>query len=419
MTRQINYPAADEWHWREPVPFAQTVVVGDQVFISGQQSLDSQGEVLNPGDIAAQTRNVFENMKQALARLDLGLDNLVRLNTYYVFEGDDADATRYWEDMTRVRLEYFPDPGPAATAVRIKGMPYPGQLIQIEGVAVCGESWKNRRRIMPEGSWDWSIAVPLSQGWKVGNRIFVGGQISADKKGSPVHVGDLDAQTRNIYRYIGNILADAGASFRDLVHVKVCFKYDSRNPLTGVTFADRILEITREIIDGPAPVVTAFAVDLLYPGLDLEIDAMAIVDEERKALIPDGDGLIGRYQPDVFSHGISAGEEVYVAGQTALDDRSEVISKGDYGDCEAQSQIVFERIQRVLAQAGMTLEDVVKLNLFLLGADDEIGVAFHEAARAWAGLCPDGHPAMTAVRVHEPAKPGLLIQADCIALKQD
>ncbi len=416
MHREINYADADSWHWQEPAPFAQTVVVGDQVFISGQQSLDRHGAVLNPGDIAGQTRNVFENMKRALARVGLGLDNLVRLNTWYVFAGDDADATRYWEDMTRVRLEYFPDPGPAATAVRIRGMPYPGQLIQIEGVAVRGESWKNRQRIMPDGSWDWSIPVPLSQGWKAGNRIFVGGQISADGNGTPVHVGDLEAQTRNIYQYIGNILSDAGASLEDIVHIKVCFKYDSRALATGAGFADRILEITREIVGGAgaAPAVTAFAVDLLYPGLDLEIDAMALVDEEREVLIPERP--LGRYQPDVFSHGISAGGEIYIAGQSALDDHGEVISVGDLG---GQSNVVFERIQHILAQAGAALEDVVKLNLFLVGEDDESADAFHQVSRVWAGLCPNGHPAMTAVRVHEPAKPGLLLQADCVALKQD
>ncbi|MEE3281064.1 MAG: Rid family hydrolase, partial [Pseudomonadota bacterium] len=217
MTKEINLPTNEMWHWRDESPFAQTVVVGDQVFISGQQTLDSNGSVLNPRDIAAQTRNVFENMKKSLAALDMALSDLVRLNTYYVFEGDDAEATAYWENMTRVRLEYFPDPGPAATAVRAKGMPYEGQLIQIEGVALKGESRKNRQRIMPAESWDWSIAVPLSQGWKIGNRIFIGGQISADEKGTPVHVGDLDAQTRNIYSYIGRILSDAGASFHDLV----------------------------------------------------------------------------------------------------------------------------------------------------------------------------------------------------------
>ena len=82
------------------------------------------------------------------------------------FDGADEDATEYWEAMTRVRLEYFPDPGPAATAVRIKGMPYKGQLIQIEGIATKGPSFEERNRIMPPGSWDWSIPVPLTQGWE-------------------------------------------------------------------------------------------------------------------------------------------------------------------------------------------------------------------------------------------------------------
>ena len=97
MTKEFNMPTNEMWHWRNESPFAQTVVVDDQVFISGQQTLDSNGSVLNPGDIAAQTRNVFENMKKSLATLDMVLSDLVRLNTYYVFDGDDAEATAYWE----------------------------------------------------------------------------------------------------------------------------------------------------------------------------------------------------------------------------------------------------------------------------------------------------------------------------------
>ena len=146
MQKENNLPVDDMWQWKGDAIFSNTVVVGDQVFISGQQTLDKDGVVLNSGDIAAQTRNVFENMKSSLAGLNMGLDDLVRLNTYYVFEGDDKDATSFWEEMTRVRLEYFPDPGPAATAVRAKGMPYEGQLIQIEGVALKGGSRRNRER---------------------------------------------------------------------------------------------------------------------------------------------------------------------------------------------------------------------------------------------------------------------------------
>jgi len=412
MNRENHLPVDGMWRWRGEPVFSNTVAIGDQVFLSGQQTLDKDGVVLNPGDVAAQTRNVFENMKSSLASLNMGLDDLVRLNTYYVFDGEDKDATAFWEDMTRVRLEYFPDPGPAATAVRAKGMPYEGQLIQIEGVALRGESRRCRRRIMPEGSWDWSIAVPLSQGWKIGNRIFVGGQISADKAGSPVYVGDLDAQTRNIYDYIGRILSDAGASFEDLLRVKICFKYDSKDPNTGQAFVDRIMEVTKEYIKGSAPVITAFAVDLLYPGLDLEIDAMAIVDPDLKTLAPSELG--GRYQPPAFSDGVLADGELYVGGQTALGSDDSVMFPGDFS---AQVNEVFHRLDRVLGEADAALNDVVKLNLFIVADDADIEDHFHQACQVWAEICPDSHPAMTPVRVHELPKSGLLFQADCIAIK--
>ena len=413
MTNRENHlPADGMWRWRGKPVFSNSVTVGDQVFISGQQTLDKDGVVLNPGDIAAQTRNVFENMKSSLAPLDMGLDDLVRLNTYYVFDGNDRDATAFWEDMTRVRLEYFPVPGPAATAVRAKGMPYEGQLIQIEGVALRGESRRSRQRIMPEGSWDWSIAVPLSQGWKIGNRIFVGGQISADQTGSPVYVGDLDAQTRNIYDYIGRILSDAGASFADLKRVKICFKYDSRDSKTGQAFVDRIMEVSQEYVRGTAPVITAFAVDLLYPGLDLEIDAMAIVDPDTKVLRPSNLG--GRYQPSVFSDGVIADGEIYVSGQTALASDNSALFPGDFSE---QAKEVFHRLAKVLAEADAALDDVVKLNLFFVADDGEVESRFHQACQVWAQICPNSQPAFTPVRVHELPKPGLLLQADCVAIK--
>ena len=56
--------------------------------------------------------------------------------------------------------------------------------------------------------------MPLSQGWDVGDRLYVGGQISSDETGSAVNVGDLAAQTRAIYQYVENVLKKNGnASF--------------------------------------------------------------------------------------------------------------------------------------------------------------------------------------------------------------
>lgn len=398
------------WSWRTTSPFSQAVAIGDQVFVSGQQALTADGRIVAPGDIAGQTRAVFESMKAALAQAGLALSDLVRLNTYYVFDGADEDATAYWEAMTRVRLEYFPDPGPAATAVRIKGMPYQGQLIQIEGIALKGASRASRKRIMPEGSWDWSIAVPLSQGWEVLGRLYVGGQISADSKGGAVHVGDLAGQTHAIYDFIGNVLRDGGATFDDVAHVKICVKHKSVEA-DGTSFLKRILDVTRERFGTSAPAITCFGVDLLYPGLDLEIDAMAFKGPHDRASIG---GKRTTAHGGHFSDSVRAMGEIWVGGQVALGEDGEVLAPGDI---RGQARIVFGRLDEALRKAGASLADVVKMNLFFTSDGADVENELHTAMAVWAEMAPGSAPAMTPVRAYELARPGLLIQADGIAIK--
>ena len=410
MPHHVTNYTASNWGWKMNSPFSQAVEIGDQVFVSGQQALTRDGEIVAPGDIGSQTRSVFENMKAALNSAGLQMSDLVRLNTYYVFDGADEDATKFWEEMTRVRLEYFADPGPAATAVRIKGMPYQGQLIQIEGIALKGNSRSNRKRIMPDGSWDWSIPVPLSQGWEADGRLYVGGQISADENGASVHVGDLSAQTRAIYDFIGNVLKDGGASFEDIAHVKICVKFDSVDT-DGTRFLDRILEITKEYCGCNRPTVTCFGVDLLYPGLDLEIDAMAFKGGHERA----STGTTPEKVHDgSFADSVSALGEIWVGGQVAQDDDGKIMAPGDFA---AQSRIVFERLKEALVPLGASLDDVVKLNLFFAAEGEDVSEELHTAMAVWSELAPQSTPAMTPVRVYELSQPGLLFQADCIAIK--
>lgn len=81
---------------------------------------------------------------------------------------------------------------------------------------------------MPEVSWDWSIAVPLSQEWHVGDHLYVGGQISSNETGPAVHVGDLSAQARAMHQFLENVSKGGNASFDDIAHVKTCVKHESR-----------------------------------------------------------------------------------------------------------------------------------------------------------------------------------------------
>ena len=81
-------------------------------------------------------RNVFESIKKVLAEAGGTMADIVKLNTYYVFEGKGDDIREFWERMTAVRMEYIADLGPAATAVRVMGLAYPDLLIEVEAIAV-------------------------------------------------------------------------------------------------------------------------------------------------------------------------------------------------------------------------------------------------------------------------------------------
>jgi len=110
------------------------------VFVGGQLSADEHGNVLGAGDIEVQTRNVFDNVTRILTEAGATWHDVVRVNTYYCFEGKGEEVREYWEKMTKIRLEYLPDPGPVGTAVRVAGLMYDGFLIEVDVIAIVQEA---------------------------------------------------------------------------------------------------------------------------------------------------------------------------------------------------------------------------------------------------------------------------------------
>lgn len=135
MDKQRLMPAG-HWNWSMPVPFSQGWRVGDLVFIGGQISADAHGRTIAAGDIEVQTRNVFNNIRRVLQEAGGDMSDIVKINTFYVFDGKGDELTAFWERMTRVRMEFFEEPGPCGTGVRVAGLAYPDLLIEVEAIAV-------------------------------------------------------------------------------------------------------------------------------------------------------------------------------------------------------------------------------------------------------------------------------------------
>lgn len=139
------------------------------------------------------------------------------------------------------------------------------------------EAGLTRRRLMPPGSWDWHIPTPFSQGWKVGNLVFVGGQLSADEHGNVVGEGDIEVQTRNVFEAVTRVLEEGGATWRDVVKLNTYYCCNE----TGAKvqeFWEKMTRVRLEYLPTPGPAGTAVRVaGLMYDGFLVEADAIAVI----------------------------------------------------------------------------------------------------------------------------------------------
>ena len=110
---------------------AVRVETGDAVWIhiSGQIAIDTEGNLVGPGDVRAQTRQVFENLKAILEANGARFTDAVKIGTYLTTLDDLAG-------MREVRSEYLTANPPASTAVQVVALVVPEALIEIDLVAV-------------------------------------------------------------------------------------------------------------------------------------------------------------------------------------------------------------------------------------------------------------------------------------------
>lgn len=134
MIKQRLMPSG-HWDWPVDTPFSQGWRVGDLVFVGGQIAAEGRSHVVGIDDIEAQTRLVFENITRVLEEAGATWADVVKINTFYVFDGQGAEVEEFWRRMTSVRMEFLKDPGPCGTAVRVNGFMTEGVIIEVEVIA--------------------------------------------------------------------------------------------------------------------------------------------------------------------------------------------------------------------------------------------------------------------------------------------
>ena len=112
--------------------FSQATMIeakGRLVFLSGMTARRADGTIAGVGNIEEQTRQVCENLKAAIEEAGGTLDDICRVDVY-------VRNMEHFDQIHKVRREFFKAPAPASTMVEVCKMTSPDYLIEINAIAV-------------------------------------------------------------------------------------------------------------------------------------------------------------------------------------------------------------------------------------------------------------------------------------------
>lgn len=109
-----------------------------------------------------------------------------------------------------------------------------------------------------------------------------------------------------------------------------------------------------------------------------------------------------------YSRAVRVGSSVFVAGTTAVDETGQVIGENDP---YRQARFIYEKIGRALAQAGASLDDVVRVRAFVTDI-----ARWTDVARAQGEVFGTIRPAATLVQVSALVDPRLLVEIEADAV---
>ncbi len=127
---------ANHWDWSiSNSQFTQGWKINGLGFIGGQISADNKAKAVGK-DLETQTRNVFQFVRNVMAEGNLTEKDVAKLYIWYYAPDDWKQIAAAEETIAKVQREFYPEPGPAVTSVRVSGFAFEDLLIEIEALAV-------------------------------------------------------------------------------------------------------------------------------------------------------------------------------------------------------------------------------------------------------------------------------------------
>ncbi len=259
-------------------------------------------------------------------------------------------------------------------------------------------SVKRERYTSSAGSWPAGAAAVDAV--RAGDLVFVAGQMPATKRAPR----SVDEQAEEAFAAVGELLAEAGGTFDDVVDL-MSFHADPRD-------IPAVLEVGRRFLPtGHEPAWTPVAmVGAPVPEARVVLRAVAVLGDEPKRCtrLEESDW----WSPYPVSAACEKGGLVFVAGQGATGLDGEVAGPGDHA---AQARLAFAKVAALLERHGGSLADVIDFCSF---HHDARGMAETNAVferEVFGNVRPTQAPALTTIGSAGLIAPGMLCQYRAIA----
>jgi len=383
-----------------PAPMAhycQGVLAGDTLYAAGQIASDYKTGVApearqDPAfpyygsNIQKQARYILQNLRSVFEAAGCSLADVVKSQ---VFMTDLADF-HYFDQVWK---EFFPSP-PPRTTVQVSGLLVPGCRVEIDLIGVRPGV---ERRVITGAATPTPMAH-YCQGVVVGDTLYAAGQIASDYRTGvppearrdpafPYYASDIQRQTRYVLQNIASVYRAAGCDFADTVKAQVF--------LTDLDDFVHFNAVWREFFSSPPPRTTVQIGALLVPGCRIEIDLTAVHKRVPRKVIATADSPTPQAH---YSQALLAGETLYLAGQLASHPETGMAAEARqdpafpyYGsNIQKQTRHVLKNLRNVLKSAGLSLDDVVKSQVFLTDLND-----FYYMDQVWKEFFPSPPPRTT------------------------
>lgn len=242
----------------------------------------------------------------------------------------------------------------------------------------------------------WVDSLPAaSASVRVGDLLFISGQVSLDASFRAVAAGDIKAQAHNIFSQIQAAVEAAGGTLEDVLDL-VSFHTDSRQLM-------EVVEVARGFFKKDYPAWTAVGTSGTYdPSLLVSIKAIAHLGKEKKqCFTPDA---VKWFRSLPLSAGCKKGNLMFLSGQVSTDPDGNLVAPGNHA---LQARQAWANVKSIVEAAGGTLDDIIDILSFHIDprgmeiagelvCSEVFGQTPLENASAWTAI---GTPALYAMGV--------------------